>query len=114
MKAKESQGLEHKQSLAAWREIVETLATFATDKGGTVRVGVSPKGERMGIAVGKGTLEDLANKIKLNTDPPLFPSMTVAGPEDKAIVSLSIAESPIKPVWAFGRPLQRVGRTKPF
>jgi ATP-dependent DNA helicase RecG len=111
MKSKENENVELKQSLAEWREIVETAAAFATAAGGTVPVGVTPRGERAGVKIGKGSLEDLANKIKLNTDPPLFSSLTVEGREDAAMVTIRVEESPIKPVWAFGRPLKRVGRT---
>ena len=87
------------------------MAAFATSKGGIVRIGIGPKGEKAGIQLGRGTLEDLSNKIKQNTDPPQYPSMTVEGPEESAIIVIRVEESPIKPVWAFGRPLKRVGRT---
>lgn len=87
------------------------MAAFATTKGGIVRIGIGPKGENVGVQLGKGTLEDLSNKIKQNTDPPQYPSITVEGPEESAIIVIRIEESPIKPVWAFGRPLKRVGRT---
>jgi ATP-dependent DNA helicase RecG len=107
----ESQSRENKQSLNEWREVVESMAAFATSKGGVARIGIGPKGEQFGIRIGKGTLEDLSNKIKQNTDPPQYPSITVEGPEESAIIVIRIEESPIKPVWAFGRPLKRVGRT---
>ena len=107
----ESQSREDKQSLNEWRQVVESLAAFATSKGGVVRIGIGPKGEQFGIRIGKGTLEDLSNKIKQNTDPPQYPSITVEGSEESAIIVIRIEESPIKPVWAFGRPLKRVGRT---
>ncbi|MDD5673371.1 MAG: putative DNA binding domain-containing protein, partial [Chitinivibrionales bacterium] len=73
MEFKETETIENKQSLGEWREIVESVAAFATTSGGIVNVGISPKGEKIGIKIGKGTLEDLANKIKINTDPPMFP-----------------------------------------
>ena len=69
----ESQSREDKQSLNEWRQVVESLAAFATSKGGVVRIGIGPKGEQFGIRIGKGTLEDLSNKIKQNTDPPQNP-----------------------------------------
>lgn len=107
----ESESREDKQSLNEWRQVVESVAAFATSKGGIVRIGIGPKGEKAGIQLGRGTLEDLSNKIKQNTDPPQYPSMTVEGPEESAIIVIRVEESPIKPVWAFGRPLKRVGRT---
>ena len=107
----ESETVEWKQSLGEWKEIVETCAAFATASGGTVYVGISPKGERVGVQIGQGTLEDLANKIKLNTDPPQFPSIEVLGPERSAVIQIHVEQNPVKPVWAFGRPVKRVGRT---
>jgi len=107
----ESQSREDKQSLNEWRQVVESVAAFATSKGGIVRIGIGPKGEKVGIQLGRGTLEDLSNKIKQNTDPPQYPSMTIEGPEGSAVIVVHVEESPIKPVWAFGRPLKRVGRT---
>jgi len=107
----ETQSREDKQSLNEWRQVVESMAAFATTKGGIVRIGIGPKGENVGVQLGKGTLEDLSNKIKQNTDPPQYPSITVEGPEELAVIMIRVEESPIKPVWAFGRPLKRVGRT---
>jgi len=111
MSRQESQSREDKQSLNEWRQVVESVAAFATTKGGIVRIGIGPKGEIVGVQVGKGTLEDLSNKIKQNTDPPQYPSITVEGPAGSAVIIIRVEESPIKPVWASGRPLKRVGRT---
>ncbi|MCX7048353.1 MAG: putative DNA binding domain-containing protein, partial [Candidatus Sumerlaeota bacterium] len=110
----ESETVEWKQSFGEWKDIVETCAAFATARGGVVYVGVSPKGNRIGIRIGQGTLEDIANKIKLNTDPPLFPAIDVKGLESSALVAIQVSETPVKPVWAFGRPIKRVGRTNQF
>jgi len=102
---------ENKQSLQERHEIIETLAAFATAHGGAVFVGISPEGKRVGIKLGAGTIESLVNDIKQNTQPPLFPSLEIEGAEDNAILTISIEESPLKPVWAYGRPFKRVGRT---
>lgn len=110
----ESETVEWKQSLGEWKEIVETCAAFATAQGGTVYVGISPQGERIGVQIGHGTLEDLANKIKLNTDPPQYPTIITYGHESSAIIEITIEQNPIKPVWAFGRPMKRVGKTNQF
>ncbi len=110
----ESETVEWKQSLGEWKEIVETCAAFATAQGGIVYVGISPKDEHVGVQIGLGTLEDLANKIKVNTDPPQFPTIDVRGPENSAIIEIHIEQNPVKPVWAFGRPIKRVGRTNQF
>ena len=106
----ESQSRENKQSLHEWRQVVESIAAFATNQGGMIQIGIGPKGERFGIHIGKGALEDLSNKIKENTDPPQYPSITVEGAEEAGIIVIRVEESPIKPVWVFGRPLKRVGR----
>lgn len=107
----ESEHTENKSSLAEWREVVESVAAFATSGGGQVRIGIGPDGKRTGVRLGRGALEDLANKIKVNTDPAQFSSIAIEGSEESAVVTIRVEESPIKPVWAFGRPLKRVGRT---
>jgi ATP-dependent DNA helicase RecG len=107
----ESERTENKSSLAEWREVVETVGAFATSGGGLVRIGIAPDGRRVGVRLGRGSLEDLANKIKVNTDPAQFPSIAIEGSDDSAVVTVRVEESPIKPVWAFGRPFKRVGRT---
>jgi ATP-dependent DNA helicase RecG len=111
MSRMETQKREDKQSLNEWREAVESVAAFATSKGGIVRIGIGPKGENVGVQLGKGTLEDLSNKIKQNTDPPQYPSITAEGPAESTVIVISVEESPVKPVWAFGRPMKRVGKT---
>lgn len=93
------------------REIIRSIAAFATAKGGIVRVGISPQGERKGIQIGKNTVEQLANDIKTNTEPPQYPSISIEGEESDAILIIEADESPIKPVSAHGVPVKRVGRT---
>jgi ATP-dependent DNA helicase RecG len=107
----ESQNIEYKQSLSEKHEAAIALAAFATSEGGEVHFGIAPNGRRVGVLLGKVTLEELANYIKQNTDPPIFPSIKVEGDETSAVVIVRVEESPIKPVWAFGRPYKRVGRT---
>jgi ATP-dependent DNA helicase RecG len=109
--AVETETLEHKQSLNEWREIVETVAAFATARGGTIRVGVDPGGARVGVQLGQRSLENLADQIKSNTEPPQYPRIEIDGSDVQAVVQVLVEESPIKPVWAFGRPYKRVGRT---
>jgi ATP-dependent DNA helicase RecG len=110
----EDERVEWKQSLGEWKEIIETCAAFATSRGGIVYVGVTSDGTLKGVEIGKGTLEDLANKIKLNTDPPQFPAVEMTGMEATRLLVIRVEESPIKPVWAFGRPVKRVGRTNQY
>jgi ATP-dependent DNA helicase RecG len=110
----ESDRVEWKESLGEWKEIVGTCAALATARGGTIYVGVASDGSTKGIQIGKGTLEDLSNKIRLNTDPPQFPAIEMTEMETKKLLTIHVEESPIKPVWAFGRPVKRVGRTNQF
>ncbi len=107
----EYEHLENKQSLADRHDATIAIAAFATASGGTVRFGISPEGRRIGIQLGRTSLEELANYIRQNTDPHQFPSISVEESENSAVVSVHVRESPIKPVWAFGKPFKRVGRT---
>lgn len=107
----ENQQTEHKLSLSEWREIVESVAAFATAGGGTVLVGIAPDGRRPGVQIGRGTLESLASQVKTNTEPPQYPSITVEGDEQSAVIRVRVEESPVKPVCAFGQPFKRVSRS---
>ncbi|MHB1462235.1 MAG: ATP-binding protein [Armatimonadota bacterium] len=107
----ESETIEHKLSLAERKEIVESVASFATAHGGVIQIGVNNDGAKVGVRIGNRTLEDLANLIKDNTNPSQFPSISHEGTDDAVVVTVTVDECPIKPVWAFGRPLKRVGRT---
>ena len=110
----ETESIEYKRSLSELREIVETVAAFATSTGGTVEIGLDPIGKRVGVELGSGTLEQLANSIKQNTDPPQYPSITFEGDEGSAIIVIAVEASPIKPVMAYHRPIKRVGRSNQF
>lgn len=110
----EYENSENKQSLNEWKAVVESVAAFATAKGGVVRIGVDPSTQdRKGVQIGQTTLEQLANNIKTNTSPPQFPSVRVEKLDmgALAVIEVHVEESPVKPVWAFGRPYKRVGRT---
>ena len=107
----EYEHIENMLSMAEQHDAIIAIAAFATARGGTVRFGIAPDGRRAGLRIGRTTLEDLANRIRQGTDPPQFPSLTVEGDETSAVVNVRVEESPIKPVWAFGKPYKRVGRT---
>jgi len=102
---------ELKQSLSELKQIVQSVAAFATAKGGVIRVGYAPDDQRRGVQIGKGSLEGLANDIKMNTEPPQFPSIAVEGEENDAILQIEVSESPLKPVAAYKVHFKRVGRT---
>ncbi|MCD6361836.1 MAG: putative DNA binding domain-containing protein [Armatimonadetes bacterium] len=109
MEPTEGQRYEAKQSTAEWREIVETVAAFATSQGGLIEVGIAPDGAITGIDIGGGTVEDLTNKIRQNTDPRQGPTVSVNEREGRKVLCLHVVESREKPVAAFGVPYKRVG-----
>lgn len=107
----ESETVELKHSIGEWKEIVETCAAFATAKGGRLYIGVADDGRIVGVQLGKGTLEDLANKIAQNTSPKIVPTVATVVNEEKTVITLEVSEHPTKPVYAFGKPCRRSGRT---
>ena len=108
---KESEILELKKSTGEWKEIIETASAFSNTRGGEILVGINNNGEVKGIEIGKNTLEDLTNKIKENTDPKVYPDISVEKLNNKHILSVQINESNDHLVLAFGRPYKRVGKS---
>jgi ATP-dependent DNA helicase RecG len=107
----ESQTVEHKASLGERREIVETCAAFATAQGGRVYIGVRDPGTVVGVQIGRGTLEGLANDIAQNTVPKLVPVITTVEEAGQTVIVVEVAENPTKPVSAYGRAYRRSGCT---
>src|SRR3972149_4538225 len=94
----EGETAELKESLGEWKEIVATCAAFATARGGRIFIGVANDGRVVGVQIGKGTLEDLANKIAQNTVPKLVPAITTRREQGRTVIFVEMAESPTKPV----------------
>jgi ATP-dependent DNA helicase RecG len=111
IKRKESQDLEFKASLSRKNEIGETISAFANTNDGLILVGVSDEGETLGVDIGKRTLEDLANSVKENTDPQIYPNLKTYQVNSVNIVEISVKESDEKPVFFKDRAFQRVGKT---
>jgi ATP-dependent DNA helicase RecG len=107
----ETQSLEFKESLRLKDEIGETVSAFSNSDGGTVIVGVSDNGGVFGVDIGKNTLEEVANYIKRNTDPRIFPRIEVTETGDKKVVVIDVAESAEKPVFFKNHGYKRVGKT---
>ena len=107
----ESEILELKESTGEWKAIIKTISAFANTRGGAVVVGISDKGEISGVRIGKRTIEDLTNKIKENTDPKIFPGVSVENIDGKDIISIKVEESKSKPVFGFDRAYKRVGKS---
>ncbi|MEK6845873.1 MAG: RNA-binding domain-containing protein, partial [Nanoarchaeota archaeon] len=111
MKFIESEKVELKPSLSQIDEVVETVAAFANTSGGKILIGVSDKGEVIGAAVGKDTLERLTNKLRQNTDPAVYPHLKLLNLGGKTVIEITVPESKDKPVLAFGRVFKRVGKS---
>jgi ATP-dependent DNA helicase RecG len=107
----ESQSLEFKESLKLKDEIGETVSAFSNSDGGIVVVGVSDSGGIPGVDIGKNTLEELANYIKRNTDPQIFPSVKIQEVGGKKVVMIEVKEGAEKPVFFKNHAYKRVGKT---
>lgn len=108
---KESDTVEFKKSLSEWKEIVETVSAFSNTHGGIIFVGISDEGNIIGVNIGQRTIEDLADKIKQNTDPKIYPTISVLDLADKSIIGIKVAESSSKPIFAFDKVFKRVGKS---
>jgi len=64
-----------------------------------------------GLDAGKKTTTDLAEYIKKNTDPNIFPDIRVHDVRDMKIISVMVKESHDKPVFFRSRAYKRVGDT---
>jgi len=105
----ESTTIEWKPSLSQINEIIASVAAFANTDGGKLFVGVSKRGDAVGITIGKGTLENLANRIAQHTEPKIQPRITVKKIDGKEIIIIQVKPSTDKLVLADGRPYKRVG-----
>ena len=111
IKGGESETVEFKPSLSQTDKIMECVSAFSNTNGGTIVIGVTDKGEVVGVDIGKKTIEILANRIKQNTDPAIYPSISVENVEGKNIIVIEVRESKSKPVFAFDKVYKRVGKS---
>jgi len=107
----ESETVEFKPSLSQTDKILECVSAFSNTNGGILVIGVRDNGEVLGVDIGKRTLESLANTIKQNTDPKVYPLISTEVFDAKHVVILEVEEGKQKPVLASGRAYRRVGRT---
>ncbi len=107
----ESEVLELKETLQLKDEIGVSISAFSNLKGGIILVGVSDEAKPKGIQLGKKTLTKLAEYIKRNTDPFVYPQIKSHKIENKTIISIKVEESREKPVFFRGRVYKRVGDT---
>ncbi|GAI63667.1 unnamed protein product, partial [marine sediment metagenome] len=84
---------------------------MANKTGGKIIVGISSSGKIIGIEIGKDTVEKLTNKITQNTDPTVYPKISIATMDSKNVIVIEVSESQDHLVLAFGRPYKRVGKS---
>ena len=112
IKKGESEKIEFKKSLGLKDEIGKAISAFSNSNGGKIIVGVDDKTKQIiGVEIGKNTIETLANYIKQNTDPQVFPQVMVGGVDDKELIVIEVKEADEKPVLFKGRPYKRVGKS---
>jgi ATP-dependent DNA helicase RecG len=107
----ENESLEFKESLRLKEEICQAVSAFSNANGGSILIGVSDDGTIIGVEIGRNTLEELANYIKRNTDPAIFPSVKTFDTGRKKIVVIEVKESSEKPVFFKNHAYKRVGKT---
>jgi ATP-dependent DNA helicase RecG len=107
----ESETLEWKSSLGQLNRIIETISALSNTKGGKIIIGVDGTGKILGITIGKDTIEQITNKIISNTEPKIYPDISVKKIEGKSLINIKVDEYPYDIVLAFGRPYKRVGKS---
>ena len=90
-------------------ETIETIAAFSNATGGDIYLGISRKGDVIGVQADEETIKDWVNKIKQATTPQIFPQMNILNIDDKQVVQIHVQEYPIKPIAYKDRYLRRVG-----
>jgi ATP-dependent DNA helicase RecG len=101
----ESDTLEFKSTFD--REAIETLTAFANTNGGLLLVGVQDSGVVIGTTVGKETVQNWINQIKMATMPSIIPDVEILTVDSKTIVSFSLSSFPLKPVSCKGKYFKR-------
>jgi len=107
----ENEGLEFKESPRLKEEICQVVSAFSNANSGSILIGVSNDGKVIGVDIGRNTVEELANYIKRNTDPAIFPSVKVFDVKGKKIIEIEVKESAEKPVFFKNHAYKRVGKT---
>ena len=110
IKSGESETVEFKKSTGEWKEIIETISAFANTKGGIILVGIDKKKKICSVSVGKGTVEDLTNKILNNTEPKIYPEIGIQTLNKKKVIYIKTEAYPYDVVLSFGKPFKRVGK----
>jgi len=112
IRAGEGQTIEIKTSFSEQNEAIEALCAFTNSRGGCVLVGVADDGTTVGVQLGNRTLEEFANRLRLNTEPRLTPAIDKVMVDDRLVIVIDVqAASPDQVFHAFGTPRIRVGKT---
>lgn len=111
IKKGESQEVEFKESLKLEDKIGENVSSFSNTNDGVILVGVTDNGKVKGTEIGENTLEELANYIKRNMDPSIYPSLGKKKINGQNIVVIDVEESSEKPVFFKDRAYRRVGKS---
>lgn len=110
----EGQTIEFKASCSEQNDAIKSLCAFANAVGGTVCLGVGDNGDVLGLAetMGRKTIENFANRIKTQTNPPMTPIIEVVDLKGKMVCFASISGHKAGELYfAFDRPMIRVGKT---
>ena len=86
IKTGKSETTEFKTSLVVWRDVVELISAFSNKNGRAIFIGVGDDCEIIGIDMGNKMIENLANQIKQNIDPVIYPSIYVENMAEDDIV----------------------------
>lgn len=107
----ESEIIEFKRSLSLYNKILTAISSFSNKRGGSIFVGIEDDGTVVGVDIGGNTIENLANDIRRETDPSIFPFIDVVKKEGKDIIIIKVEENEEKPVFFRDKAFTRVGKT---
>ena len=89
----EGQRVELKTSFAEEEEAFESLGAFTNASGGTVFIGIKPDRSVGGVHIGRNTLENFSNRLRDNSEPPIYPQLDRLELQGKTVVSATIGSA---------------------
>lgn len=107
----EGQTLEFKRSLKLLDDILITICSFSNADGGKILVGVTDKGEVVGITIGKKTIQKLLNQIKFSIEPTVIPQVETYKINERDVLVITVSEGLNKPYFLRGMVYRRVGNS---